>query len=200
MRLAVPPGRSIVVSAVRRVIVGVGGSPGCLPALRYAQNVARRNDAPLVAVHAWVPPSGEFAGRRYPSPPFLREFWKEAAHQRLREAVDAAWGGLPDGLALQLVIIRGEPAPALIDVASFTGDLLVVGAGRRGPMARIRHGRVSRYCLAHALCPVLTVPPPVLAQTAGRGLRAWSFRHRELTVASALPGGPDGEKLGRDRG
>jgi hypothetical protein len=95
--------------------------------------------------------------------------------------------------------IRGEPGPALVDAASFTGDLLVVGAGRRGWMARIWHGRVSRYCLTHALCPVVTVPPPALARTAGQGLRAWSFRHRELTVDRALPGGPDGEKLGRDR-
>ena len=58
------------------------------------------------------------------------------------------------------MVIRGEPGPALINVASFTGDLLVVGAGRRGRTARIWHGRVSRYCLAHALCPVLTVPRP----------------------------------------
>ena len=186
-------------SGVRRVIVGVSASPGCLPALRYAENVARRNDAPLVAVHAWVPPSGDLAERRHPSPPCLRQVWKEAAHQRLREALDAAWGGDPAGPALRLMIIRGEPGPALINVASFTGDLLVVGAGRRGRTARIWHGRVSRYCLAHALCPVLTVPPPALAQTAGHGLRVWSFRHRELTVDRALPGGPDGEKLGRDR-
>jgi len=186
------------VSGVRRVIVGVSASPGCLPALRYAENVARRNDAPLVAVHAWVPPSGDLAERRHPSPPCLRQVWKEAAHQRLREALDAAWGGDPAGPALRLMTIRGEPGPALINVASFTGDLLVVGAERRGRTARIWHGRVSRYCLAHALCPVLTVPPPALAQTAGHGLRAWSFRHRELTVDRALPGGADGEKLGRD--
>ena len=184
---------------VRRVIVGVSASPGCLPALRYAETIARQNDALLVAVHAWVPPSGESAERRFPSPPSLRQAWKEAAHRRLREAIGAAWGGAPAGLALKLMIIRGEPGPALMNVASFTGDLLVVGAGGRGRMARIWHGRVSRYCLAHALCPVVTVPPPALAQTAGRGLRAWSFRHRELTVDRTLPGGPDGEKLGRDR-
>jgi hypothetical protein len=35
--------------------------------------------------------------------------------------------------------------------------------------------------------------------TAGHVLRAWSFRHRELTLDRALSGGPDGQKLGRDR-
>jgi Universal stress protein family len=84
-------------------------------------------------------------------------------------------------------------------VAYSVHDLLVVGAGRRGKLARISHGGVSRYCVAHALCPVLTVPPPALAQTAGHGLRAWSLRHQELIVDRALPCEVDGEKLGRDR-
>jgi hypothetical protein len=64
-------------------------------------------------------------------------------------------------------------------------------------MARIGHGRVSRYCLAHARCPVLSVPTAALAHAAAHGLRAWSFRHRELTVHRALPE-PDGQKLGPD--
>jgi nucleotide-binding universal stress UspA family protein len=186
------------VSRVRRVIVGVSASPGNLPALRYAAGVARREEAPLLAAHAWVPPGGDMADRRYPSPE-LRKVWGKAARQRLQRAVDAAWGCVPTGLDLQLLVLRGEPGPALVEAADAGHDLLVVGAGRHDRLARAWHGRVSRYCVAHAQCPVLTVPPPALAQTAGRGLRAWSFRHRELTVDRALPGGPGGERLGRDR-
>jgi len=184
------------VSGGRRVIVGVSGTPGSIPALRYAASITRREDAPLIAVHAWIPPGGDLFERRRPSAG-LRRIWEEAARRRLQEAFDAAWGCVPDGLALRPVVLRGEPGPALVGVACSSDDLLVVGTGRRGPLARIWHGRVSRYCLAHARCPVLTVPPPALARTAGHGLRAWSFRHRELTVARALPE-PDGEKLGRD--
>ena len=36
-----------------------------------------------------------------------------------------------------------------------------VGAGRRG-LQRAFSGRVSRHCLAHAVCPVLAVPPSPL--------------------------------------
>jgi K+-sensing histidine kinase KdpD len=43
---------STAVSGVRRVIVGVSGSPGNLPAVRYAERLARRDEVPLVAVHA----------------------------------------------------------------------------------------------------------------------------------------------------
>ena len=31
--------------------------------------------------------------------------------------------------------------------------------------------RVGRYCLAHAACPVVAVPPADLDQAAGHGLR-----------------------------
>ncbi|MGE5136504.1 MAG: hypothetical protein ACM32E_26865 [Gemmatimonadota bacterium] len=47
-------------------------------------------------------------------------------------------------------------------------------------------GKVTRYCLAHARCPVLAVPPPALARQAGGGLRAFVYWHRELTLERAL--------------
>lgn len=181
---------SAAVSGVRRVIAGVSRSPGSIPALRYAASIARRENVPLVAVHAWVPPDGGLADRRHPSPDLWR-IWEKAARRRLQEAFDAAWGGVPAGVDLQPVVLRGEPGPALLAIAWSSDDLLVVGAGQRGLLAVIWHGRVSRYCLASARCPVLAVPPPALASAAGRGLRAWWFRHRELTVARALAE-PDG--------
>ena len=185
-------------SGVRRVIVGVSGSPGSIPALRYAASIARRENAPLVAVHAWLPPDGELADRRNPSA-HLRRIWEKAAQRRLQEAFAAAWGCIPAGVDLQPVALRGEPGPALLVMAWSSDDLLVVGAGRRGLRAAIWHGRVSRYCLASARCPVLAVPPPALTSTPRRGLRSWSFRRRELTVARALPE-PDRAKLDRGNG
>jgi nucleotide-binding universal stress UspA family protein len=182
---------STAVSGAGRVIVGVSGSPGSIPALRYAENAARRDEAPLVAVHAWIPPGGDIAERRCPSY-HLRQAWQEAARQRLHEALDAAWGCIPAGLDLELVIVRGETGPALVDLACNAGDLLVVGAGQRGRLARISHGKVSRYCVAHAVCPVSTVPPP-----SRPALRSWSLRHRELTVDQAVSEWQSGD-LGRE--
>jgi hypothetical protein len=37
---------------------------------------------------------------------------------------------------------------------------------------RLRHGRVSRYCLAHAGCPVIAVPSPALNRAAIRARHA----------------------------
>jgi hypothetical protein len=60
-------------------------------------------------------------------------------------------------------------------------DLLVIGAGRRGRWARLVSGRVARYCLRHAECPVLAMPPAALSSAAG--LRGGAFRQRELDRA-----------------
>jgi nucleotide-binding universal stress UspA family protein len=170
------------VSGVRRVIVGVSGSPGGLQALRYAADLARVHDAALVPVLTWLPPGGDLAERRYPSAA-LRRVWQDAAWQRLWSAIELAFGGVPVDLAARSKVLRGEPARVLADIASQPGDVLVVGAGRRGP-ARPLACHISRYCLAHARCPVLAVPPPALARFS-HGPRGWAFRHRGLKLELA---------------
>jgi nucleotide-binding universal stress UspA family protein len=172
------------VSGSSRVVVGVGGSPGSIRALRYGAEIALSDDAPLVAVLAWVPPGGDLGERRAPSP-YLRQIWERAASDRLLAALDSAWGGTPLGLSVRRVVARGEAGRVLVDMADAAEDLLVVGAGGRGLLTRPWHGQVARYCLAHASCPVLAVPPsPLAAQT--RGLRRWSFRRARLGADQLL--------------
>ncbi len=174
-----------VVSGAGRLIVGASGSPGSVCALRYALRLAHRHGVPLVAVHAWVPPGGDLAERRFPLPE-LRRVWADAARERLADALATACGDLPTGLDIAHVIIRGEPGPSLVQVADSDGDVLVVGAGRRGTAFRMWHGRVSRYCLSHARCPVLAVPHPATLKELGLSPGGWAARHRELTVERAL--------------
>jgi nucleotide-binding universal stress UspA family protein len=175
------------VSSVRRVIVGVSGSPGSLRALRYAQHLARDFDATLVPVLAWLPPGGDLADRRTPNEE-LRRIWAQDAHQKLQDTLNLAWGTPPAGLRVRPLVRRGRPGPVLVGAACDPGDLLVVGAGRRGALAPIAHGRVSRYCQAHAWCPVLALPPPSLAREARRAALARVFWRRTLTTAQITPG------------
>jgi nucleotide-binding universal stress UspA family protein len=171
------------VSAVRRVVVGVNGSLGSLQALRLAADEARDRHAVLVPVIAWVPPGGDFAERSHPSP-YLRRLWREAARQRLADAFDAGLGGVPDDIPVQARVERGEAGPVLVDVAEHPGDLLVIGTGRRSPIARALRKSVGRYCLAHAKCPVLAVPPSSLVTELGDGrmARSWSLRGRRALM------------------
>ncbi len=175
-------------SRVRRVFAGVNGSPGSLQALRYAAGLARLHDSALIPVLAWIPPGGDLADRRGPSL-YLRQVWKDAAWQRLWNAIELALGGISPGVPVEPLVLRGDAGSVLVRVADSEDDLLVVGAGRRGALGRMTSCRVSRYCLAHATCPVVAVPPSALAQV-GRGLRGWAFRHRNLSLDRAsLPAG-----------
>jgi nucleotide-binding universal stress UspA family protein len=171
------------VAVMSRVIVGVSGSPGCLPALRYAAEVARIHQAPLIPVIAWLPPGGEMADRTTQSPA-LRQIWAEAAGQRLQAALQAAFGGPLADVETQPQIIRGEPGRSLIRVATAETDLLVIGTGRRGWAGRLWLAGVGRYCLAHAQCPVLAIPPsPLDRELSKLGRRGWAFRRRPLSPA-----------------
>jgi len=146
---------------IRRIIAGVSGRPGNLPALRYAADMARTHDAAFVVVHAWIPPGPELAICPFPVDHLIRE-WQDAAWQRLWHALELAFGGPLPGIGIEPLARRGDAGPVLAGTASRSGDALVIGTGRRGPVSRLRGGAVSRYCLAHASCPVIAVPPPEL--------------------------------------
>jgi nucleotide-binding universal stress UspA family protein len=171
---------------IGRVVVGTSGSPGSLRALRYAEVVARARDAVLMPAIAWLPPEGDRAGPRSSSSGDLRKIWQEMAWQRLRDALIAVWGKVPDDPMVEPHVERGAAGWVLVSLACRRGDLLVVGAGRRGALARTVSCRVSRYCVAHAQCPVLSIPPAALAQEVRHGPHAWAFWHRALTPARVL--------------
>ncbi|MER6299263.1 universal stress protein [Kitasatospora sp. NPDC001539] len=142
-----------------RIVVGVSGSAGNQAALHRAVQEARLRNAVLVPVMAWIPVGGEAAYRTAPCPS-LAELWAKAAQDRLDAALALAFGGYPADVRAEPVVMRGETGPVLVQVADRPGDLLVVGTGRRSPLRTLlQHGSVSRYCLAHAACTVVAVPP-----------------------------------------
>lgn len=172
---------------VYRVIVGASGSPASLQALRYAQHLARDYDATLVPVLAWLPPCGDLADRRTPNEE-LRRLWAQDAGQRLQDALHLAWGTLPTDLPVQPLVPAWPPRPG-------SGRRRLPprrpAGGRGRPPRRPRLGRrrrVSRYCLAHAPCPVLALPPPPLAYETPHGALGRAFRRRTLTTAQISPG------------
>ncbi len=170
---------------VGRVIVGASGSPGSLHALRYAEGVARAHGTVLVPALAWGTPGGDYAVRVQPSGP-LRLEWQTLACQKLRDALIAVWGEVPGDPLVEPHVERGPAGWVLVNLACRPGDVLVVGAGRRGRLARIAIPNVSRYCLAHARCPVLAIPPPALARELQHSRFAWVLRHRPLTPEQIL--------------
>ncbi|MFJ9608025.1 universal stress protein [Kitasatospora sp. NPDC101176] len=171
-----------------RVVVGVSGSPGSLAALHLGVAEARRRGAVLVPVLAWEPPGGEYGYRRSPCPPLLSAA-REAAGQRLRDALDGAFGGADPGVPLHPTVFRGEPGPALVATADRPADLLVLG--RSGGLLRRGFRRpVAAYCAGRAGCPVLAAPVPGLLHD----LEALHRRTRWHLPVGPVPGllGPRG--------
>ncbi|MFG2488649.1 MULTISPECIES: universal stress protein [Streptomyces] len=146
---------------MRRVVVGATGTPGSLTALHKAAAEARVRDAELWVVLAWQSPAGELGSRNGFGPGALAEC-RAVAVERLREVLGTAFGAVQPGVTLAGVTVRGTPGAALVDTARGPEDLLVVGTGSRTVLRRLVRPSVARYCLAHATCPVLAVPPSPL--------------------------------------
>ncbi|MFJ3921865.1 universal stress protein [Streptomyces sp. NPDC090022] len=166
-----------------RVVVGANGSPGSLTAMHRAAAEARAREAELWVVLAWQPPGGGLGGRNSCVPSVLSAC-RDTADERLRGILDAFGAGRP-GVSPAGLTVRGTPGAALVDAVRDGGDLLVVGTGSRAPLLRALRPSVARYCLAHAPCPVLAVPPsPLQADLdAVRRRQAWRMPLdvRELT-------------------
>ena len=160
---------------VGRVIVGVDGSPGSLAALRCALDQARRFATVLVPVMVWHPPGARLTAGRAPSPHYT-SLLREYAETELRRSFNEGLGAVPHDVPLQPRVTTGPPGPALVGTADRSHDLLVVGAGRRGGIRHALHAGTARYCLAHAVCPVIAVPPPRLQAELPTRLR----RRREI--------------------
>ncbi|WP_428950889.1 universal stress protein [Streptomyces sp. cg35] len=167
-----------------RVVAGVSGSPGSLTALHRAAAEARRSGAELWAVLAWAPPGGEL-GHRGPSAPAVLAECRRVAGERLLLTLGGAFGRTVPGVRLAGVVVRGTPGAALVGIADRPDDLLVLGAGSRGRLRRALRPSAARYCLAHARCPVLAVPPSPLQHDLNAMHRRITWRApvdlRELT-------------------
>ncbi|MFF1356308.1 universal stress protein [Streptomyces sp. NPDC058297] len=154
-----------------QVVVGVSDSLGGLAALRAAVEQARRSGRVLVAVLAWEPPEGEVLYARRPDQQWARQ-WHGAALARLDRAFAEALGGPPQDVDLVRRVVRARPGRALCDTVAGPDDLLVIGVHPR----RMWRGRIHRYVVARAGCPVLTVPAPPLARHELRALRRATAR------------------------
>jgi nucleotide-binding universal stress UspA family protein len=156
-----------------RVVVGVSGSLGNMAAVHAAAFAAARTGRTLVAVNAWHPVGGEAVARRSPCAP-LDNAVREHAWSILSEAL----ASLRCNVGIERLVLRGPAERVLLAAADRADDLLAVGTGRQGGIGRLTHGAVTRYCVAHAGCAVLAVPPSELTgdltQLAGQRVRTMS--------------------------
>lgn len=144
-----------------RVIVGIDGTVAGLRALRLAVTEARRRDLPLHAVRALNTDTKWYAGYGIP-----HDDWRREAAETIRAAFAATLGGVPEDIEVACEAVIAPPGRALVDYASRDADVLFVGTSQRNWLRRAFRGSVARYCVAHAHCPVVAVPPDTFARVA----------------------------------
>jgi nucleotide-binding universal stress UspA family protein len=144
------------VAAGGRVIVGVDDSPGGLAALRWAVELARSANEPLVAVRVWalgLPRHGGLRrhgdGRGHVVLTFAGTAPRQAAARLVRQAFRTAMGDVPGDVDVTIETPEGSPGPVLTQLASAPGDVLVVGATPGHGLKRAVHGSVGAYCASH---------------------------------------------------
>jgi nucleotide-binding universal stress UspA family protein len=183
----------------RRVIVGVDGSLTSLRALRQAVNEASRRQADLTVIHVRAPARtnaqpaliGVPDLAAWPGEQTIRTL-DRYAEALIARCIDEGLGGPPEGVAVRTVVDVGIPQVCLVNQTMRDEDLLVVGTrdGRRWSHPWRRS--VSTYCITHAKCPVLVVPPDSFARDmrrAGRSRRSpW---RRDLWKMFDLQAGAD---------
>lgn len=135
---------------VRRIVVGVDGSPASLAALEWAAQQATLTGAPLEVVTTWEWPQS--FGWALPLPDYNPA---EDAGRMLDEATQKVRTAHP-GLEVRTSVVGGHPAPTLVD-ASNGASLLVVGSRGHGEFAGMLLGSVSSHCVTNAHCPVVVV-------------------------------------------
>lgn len=159
-----------------RVVVGIDESLSGLRALRWAVMQARERGAVLHAVRVWnFDPAWQGSAAMW-----VPEIEREAT-KMITRAFSETLGGLPDDITVVQATPRGAPGRALVDYAHKDDDVLVLGSGQRGWLRRLFRPSVLRYCVAHAVCPVLAVPADAFARMVTREGVARSIR-RDLTV------------------
>ena len=141
--------------APARILAGFDGSPESAEAVRRAaqEAMARGCLLTVVQVYTWDPHDKE--GRAETTRQRRRRL---GAH--LQAEIDEALAGLPEQgpLVIQRLLIPGRASQRLVALSRHA-LLLVVGHRGHGRASGALMGSVSRYCLLHARCPVLVVPP-----------------------------------------
>ncbi len=140
------------------IVVGIEDTTAAAEALRWAAEESQKTEAPLVAVHAYVPGDTD------------RESRELAA---TRESVARSWAThwvrdtLADGAALpwrtQLVVVAEGAGSALV---RFSRDAALLVLGRSSEAKEATEARVAEpaeepvteHCCHEATCPVVIMP------------------------------------------
>lgn len=148
---------------MKRILVGLDGSPRAHGVLATAATIARAQGAKLVLVRSVGLP-----------PDVPQDFWKtteepliDVLRERARSYLDECSATVPSDLLAECTVAVAVPWQALCDAArSADADLIVIGSHGYGGLDRLL-GTTAAKVVNHAECSVLVVrehPQPAAAR------------------------------------
>ena len=159
-------------NTITNILVPVDFSPHAEHAFTYATTLAERFGAKLALLYvvddSFV--TGGWSSEIYVSNvPELMENLIADADRRLA-TLKASVAAL--GLTVETAVIRGRPAPAIVEHAKNGGfDLIVMGTHGRTGVSHVVMGSVAERVLRKAPCPVLTVRATEALEASANPLR-----------------------------
>jgi nucleotide-binding universal stress UspA family protein len=138
---------------VKRILVGLDGSPRAAGVLATATLIARAEGARLTLVRAVGMP-----------PDIPKDFWKttdesllEVLQRHAQEELAAQAAGIPADLAVEQRVVVGVPWQAVCETAlAIDAELLVIGSHGYSGIDRLL-GTTAAKVVNHATCSVLVV-------------------------------------------
>ncbi|HYM65794.1 MAG TPA: universal stress protein [Patescibacteria group bacterium] len=143
-------------SGIKKIVVGVDGSPHSAAALDWAVRMAKGMGAEIVAVYSIYVPV--YFPEPYGVPVQFDEEWRAQMKAEFEtkwcEPLKAA------GVSYRTVFVDGRPATVILDVANREdADIIIVGRRGRGGVAELVLGSVSHELAVHSRRPLLLIEP-----------------------------------------
>jgi nucleotide-binding universal stress UspA family protein len=136
----------------KEILLATDGSPHAEEALKYARDLALRDEAQVIVVHA-VPQVPDYLGEPE---------WQKLASRNVAEGEQVAGHAVENlrkaGVDGIVEVLEGPPADAILRVADVRQpDLIVMGSRGHGEVASLLLGSVSHRVLAYTRVPVMIV-------------------------------------------
>ncbi|MCL1898553.1 MAG: universal stress protein [Micrococcales bacterium] len=152
---------------IKKIVVGVDGSPASKTALYYAISEALVWGAELTVFTSMTMASGASLFAWAPGPVDQSAIMAELASE-LDAILQAEMGHhkLPGDFKVHRHALEGRASALLVEFSSAV-DLLVVGSRGRGGFSGLLLGSTSQAVLHHAACPAMVVPARVPVSSSG---------------------------------
>jgi nucleotide-binding universal stress UspA family protein len=141
---------------IKKIVVGVDGSPQAEQAALRAFELGQKLHATVKLVHALPPLIYPPEAMMVPTVDLDTARW-EAANETMKDTLKRL-GDAVSGVAIETEVVSGTPAEALAEMAEKQGaQLIVVGSRGRGPLSRLLLGSVADRVAHIARANVLVV-------------------------------------------